>query len=537
MNKYLTDLRLGDLLSKTGIVSVKQMSEAVRTAGNRNLHFGQMLVRSGCLKSSDLSAGIAAQSAIRDKTIDRVAAGRALETACRTGVSFNEALRSIGATPGKVPTNRLGELIVESGLLTAEQCQNAIAKSLSTGLPVGRILVSNNLLSEDTLVGLLELQLRIRDGLLTREEAVSLIVSSPEKIYEPAQALSGQHSIRLGELMVRAGILTRTDVINVLEVGLHSNQRTGQLLVKFGFISDSLLECALNLQQMVENKFIRVEQASKCLKHAEEHGSSISEALVQLEMLTLPRASSQGNQNSTFGLTDRPPHGNPDSTFGAADRTSLTAMDSRTRKLIRSLRSAAEPPISPQLGIAYSALGRAYTRLAIRHIHYGDYHEAEWLYERILSIRERLVGQSDISLVTDLKSLTEVLVAQKKFGGAETTMRRALELLENNRPYDGAFFATCLNVLAMIYFEQGFYEDAEPLLTRALTLKELNYPPDHPELADTLRDYARLLAKTDRHFEAEKVYYQARTILLRQQNAEPESFFEKMYINAWQAMK
>jgi hypothetical protein len=86
MNKYLTDLRLGELLAKTGIVSVKQMSEAVRPAGNRNLHFGQMLVKSGCLKSSDLSAGIAAQSAIRDRTVDRVAAGKALETACRTGL-------------------------------------------------------------------------------------------------------------------------------------------------------------------------------------------------------------------------------------------------------------------------------------------------------------------------------------------------------------------------------------------------------------------------------------------------------------------
>ncbi|GAI12001.1 unnamed protein product, partial [marine sediment metagenome] len=79
---------------------------------------------------------------------------------------------------------------------------------------------------------------------------------------------------------------------------------------------------------------------------------------------------------------------------------------------------------------------------------------------------------------------------------------------------------TCLNMLAMIYFDQGFHKDAEPLLTRALTLKELHLGQEHPELADTLRDYAKLLAKTERNLEAEKVYFQARSILKRKQTSE-----------------
>jgi hypothetical protein len=540
MNKYLTDIRLGDLLTKTGIVSAKQVTDAVRTAGNKNLHFGQILVLSGCLKSSDLSAGIAAQSAIRDQTLDRRAASRALETACKNGISFNEALRSIGASPDTIPTNRLGDLIIDAGLLTAEQCHSAIDKSLSTGLPVGRILVSHNLLAEDMLLALLEVQLRIRDGLLTRQEAIATIAANPEKSREPQTETRSYRGIRLGELLVRAGILSRTDVINVLEVGLQANQKTGQLLIKFGFISASLLEKTLNLQQMVNNKFISIEQASKCLKHVEAHGISVSEALVQLDMLKLPGATSQGNPNLTlggagetagnkrgretadpkyFGLVEHRSATGLDSTFGEADRISWNAMDVRTRRLIRSLRSAAQPKLSPELGIAFGELTKAYKRLAVRHVHYHDYHEAEWIYERVLALRERLVGQLHPSLAIDLKRLCEIQISQRKFGNAERTIRRAVLLLEQSRPYNGVLLGTCLNMLAMIYFEQGFYQDAEPLLTRALTLKELNYPADHPELADTLRDYARLLAKTERFAEAEKVYFQARAILLRQQKA------------------
>jgi tetratricopeptide (TPR) repeat protein len=532
MNKYLTDIRLGDLLAKTGIVSVKQVNDAVKTAGNKNLHFGQILVLSGCLKSSDLSAGIEAQSAIRDKSVDSAKAGQALEKACREGMTFAEALMAVGATADSVPTNRLGELIIDSGLLTAEQCKNALDKSLSTGLPLGRILVTNNLLTEDVLDHLLEIQLRIRDELLTRKQALAVIASGPELLHEQHTIAPQAKIIRLGELLVRARILTRTDVMNVLEVGLHTKGKIGQLLVGFGFISPSLLECALNLQQMVENKFIGAEAAAKCLKHVEAHNTSISEALVQLDVLQLPKVSSQGSPdmapgsgshsavNRFFKASDSTAPTSFDSTFGEADQRSWNALDIRTRRLIRTLRSASESKPTADLSTAYGELIRTYRRLAEKHVQCQNYLEAEWLYERVLALKERVAGRSHVSLAADLKNLAEVQVTQRKVANAERTAQRAIFLLEQSLPYDGALLGTCLNMLAMIYFDQGFHKDAEPLLTRALTLKELHLGQEHPELADTLRDYAKLLAKTERIFEAEKVYFQARSILKRKQTSE-----------------
>ncbi|HEY9732535.1 MAG TPA: tetratricopeptide repeat protein [Drouetiella sp.] len=530
MSKYLTDIRLGDLLAKTGIVSAKQVNDAVKTAGNKNLHFGQILVLSGCLKLSDLSAGIEAQSAIRDRSIDSAAAGKALEKACREGMTFAEALQAVGADSAPVPTNRLGGLIIDSGLLTAQQCKSALDKSLSTGLPLGRILVTNNLLTEDLLDYLLEIQLRIRDDLLTREQALTLIAAGPDTLIEQHSAAPHTKIIRLGELLVRAKILTRTDVMNVLEVGLHTNGKIGQLLVGFGFISPPLLECALNLQQMVENKFICTEAAAKCLQYVEAHNTSISEALVQLEVLQLPKITSQGRADMTLGsgshsainkffkTFDTPVAS--DSTFGEADQRSWNALDMRTRRLIRSLRSISESKPSPALGTAYGELVRAYRRLAVKHLQYDNYLEAEWLYERVLALKERMFGRTHRSLAYDLKNLAQVQVAQNKLNNAERTVQRAIFLLEQSRPYDGALLGTCLNMLATIYYDQGFHKDAEPLLTRALTLKEMHFGQEHPELADTLRDYAKLLAKTERNFEAEKVYFQARSILKRQRTNE-----------------
>lgn len=536
MNKYLTDIRLGDLLAKTGVVTTKQINDAVRTAGNKNLHFGQILVLSGYLKTSDLAAGIEAQSAIRDRSVDRTAASKALEKACREGLTFNEALKAVGATAECIPTNRLGELIVDSGLLSAAQCKMAIDKSLSTGLPLGRILVTNNLISEDTLVNLLEVQMRVRDQLLTREQALTLIAAGPDKLSEKHMQVQRQKTVRLGELLVRAKILSRTDVINVLEVGLHANEKIGQLLVGFGFISPFLLECALNLQQMVENKFIRTADAAKCLKHIEAHNTSISETLVQLGVLQLPKLTSQGDPDSTiaganhsavnkfFNAADADPsRPRMDSTFGEADQTSWNALDKRTRRLVRSLRSVRECKPSDALCTAYGALVNSYKRLAVQHISAANLLEAEWIYERVVALKERVAGRFHLSLAVDLKNLADVQISQRKLGSAERSLQRAIALLEQSRSYNGALLAGCLNSLAMVYFDQGFHKDAEPLLTRALTLKELHFGQEHPELADTLRDYARLLAKTERNFEAEKVYFQARAILARQQKSEATS--------------
>ncbi|HEY9684021.1 MAG TPA: tetratricopeptide repeat protein [Oculatellaceae cyanobacterium] len=545
MTKYLSDIRLGDLLAKTGIVSAKQVADAVKTAGNKNLHFGQILVLSGCLKSSDLSAGLEAQSAIRDRTVDRSAATRALETACKSGITFNEALMSIGAMSVPMPTNRLGELLLEAGLITEEQCQFAVDRSLATGIPVGRILVSHNLLSDDALVNVLEIQLRIRDGLITRVEALDLIAQGSQpriEVLDPAESTS---SMRLGELLVRAGILSRTDVINALEMVLHTHQKTGQVLVKFGFITESLLECALNLQQMVENKFLRSDDAARVLKHVEANGSTISHALVELNLLKQPKIRSHQNPNATIDRLPPTQFANPigapfteesrTPTVQDLDSTSWNAMDTRTQRLVHSLRSAKEPALSQEVGIAYGELVKAYRRLAARHLYYNNYHEAEWLYERILSMKERTVGRAHLSNVVELVRLTEAQTAQRKFTAAAHSIKRAIQLLEKSQPYNGKVLASCLNTLAMIYFEQGFYQDAEPLLTRSLTIKELNYPAGDLEFADTLRDYARLLAKTNRVFESEKLYFQARSILLRNDRAEPENFFERAYVSALKA--
>lgn len=62
-------------------------------------------------------------------------------------------------------------------------------------------------------------------------------------------------------------------------------------------------------------------------------------------------------------------------------------------------------------------------------------------------------------------------------------------------------------------FQQGEFDQAEPLLRQALQLREETLGANNPELADSLRDFAKLLKKRGKVKEAEKHYQRAKVLL------------------------
>ncbi|HEY9714294.1 MAG TPA: hypothetical protein V6C72_12565, partial [Chroococcales cyanobacterium] len=312
MKRYLSDVRLGDLLVNAGVISIKQLGEAFRKVGNSNLYLGQMLVLCGFLKTQDLTAGLEAQSHIKDRLVDPRTARRALGLACKHSITFQEALVQLGVSLNSAAANKLGDLLLEAQLIEPEQLRASLEKSQATGLPLGRVLVLNFALPEKYLIRALEMQLRLRDGLITKEEAIERLANSASAGDDLEITFAEQHVIRLGELLVRAGILSKADVLNVLEVGLDKNQKIGQLFIKFGFLNDYLLEAALNLQQMIDNSFLHPQQAARCLAHVDAMSVPVSQALVELGYIKMTRRAPVSGVAGTSAMNP----GNPDSTFG-----------------------------------------------------------------------------------------------------------------------------------------------------------------------------------------------------------------------------
>ncbi len=283
--------RIGDLLVQAGILTQLQLSEAARSAKAKRIQIGQALVMNGVISPRDLQSVLEAQSNLRDKSVEPAEALRCLKIAYKLGASFKDILAEY-VSPKQTQTSKLGELLVESGLVSYEVLAKAVEQSYSTGLPLGRMLVLHETISNELLTLALDLQVRVRDEMMTRQEALTAIrtaagmapITPGSAEAKPAPAPEGprKKGLRIGELMVMAGVLTETDVMNALEWGLVNHQTIGKVLISQNLVSQTLLDAALSLQRMVDQENFEAAKASECLARIHGSGIALEEALAEI---------------------------------------------------------------------------------------------------------------------------------------------------------------------------------------------------------------------------------------------------------------
>ncbi|HIA55826.1 MAG TPA: tetratricopeptide repeat protein [Candidatus Melainabacteria bacterium] len=326
-----TNIRLGEICLQAGMLTQDQLQEAIRHSKGKRLQIGQILVMCGFLTPRDLQSVLTAQSMIRDKSIDFALAIRCLKIAFKMGSSFSEVLDNHEEAPArKAPTGRLGELLLEAGVLKWDQLSKAMEQSLQTGLPLGRMLVLHQVLTDAVLNSVLDIQVRLRDEMLSREEAVNAVrratglpssSSDTSTVEKPQPEGPRRRGIRLGEMLVLSGVLTETDVMNALEWGLVNQQSIGNVLINRSLITSELLEAALKLQKLVDESQLDALNAAECLGQIHESKISLEEAMENSKgerpdikpslsyekLLTLARVVNQEDIQAAFDLSSKSP--------------------------------------------------------------------------------------------------------------------------------------------------------------------------------------------------------------------------------------
>ncbi len=328
LKRSMTSSRLGDLLVQAGILTQAQLADAARSAKNKRIQIGQALVMNGLISPRDLQSVLEAQSMLRDKSVESAEALRCLKIAYKLGASFKDILSEY-VSPKRSQTSKLGELLVESGLVSYEVLAKAVEQSYSTGLPLGRMLVLHETISNDLLTLALDLQVRVRDEMMTRQEALTAIRTAAGlapiapgatiETVKPEKEAPRKKGLRLGELMVMAGVLTETDVMNALEWGLVNHQTIGKVLISQNLVSQELLDAALAIQKMADQENFEPTKASECLTRIHASGISLDEALAEMraektaqdttvtyeKLLMLARVISEDELETAFDLTTK----------------------------------------------------------------------------------------------------------------------------------------------------------------------------------------------------------------------------------------
>jgi CHAT domain-containing protein/Tfp pilus assembly protein PilF len=161
------------------------------------------------------------------------------------------------------------------------------------------------------------------------------------------------------------------------------------------------------------------------------------------------------------------------------------------------------------LGTEHRDVAAAITLLAGVYTGKGEYVKAEPLYRRALAISETALGKDHPSTAENLYELAILYYYQAKNVEAEPLFRRALDTYEKALGEDHPDTGAGLNGLAGLYRAQGKYADAEPLYKRALGIYEKALGEDHPDTAATLNNLALLYVSQGKYRDAEPLYKRA----------------------------
>lgn len=179
------------------------------------------------------------------------------------------------------------------------------------------------------------------------------------------------------------------------------------------------------------------------------------------------------------------------------------------------LYEQAEPLYQRALSLCERILGREHPEVAFPlngladlYRARGQYEQAEPLYQRAVRLWETL-GEEHPRIPCPLNNLAILYAQQGDFSQAEALLQRDLHVTEQRLGPPHPEMASPLNNLAILYRQQGKYDEAEPLLQRALSIDERTFGQDHPEIAHSLTNLAELYQAQGRYEEAEPLFQRA----------------------------
>jgi hypothetical protein len=286
-------VQIGQLLTKSGLLSPEQLAEALIRSKERGLPLGTILLTLGQLRQDQLRAAVEAQSLVNDGVVTSDMAVTALAKSSDERSSLDEALRALGAnSKAKGGTNRLGELLIDAGILKDDQLSDCLLTSRETGMPLGRVLIFKRIITDEVLVAALRAQRYIREGVIPREDAVDVLkkVNQKKISLDESMAEGGflrnrvKRSMPVGYLLVEAGYLSESSLAMCVEFSLSDNRTMVDTLVEQGFAVRPMAEAALVLQQLINHGTITKALACSALRIVDTKGVDANRALAESGM-------------------------------------------------------------------------------------------------------------------------------------------------------------------------------------------------------------------------------------------------------------
>ena len=94
--------------------------------------------------------------------------------------------------------------------------------------------------------------------------------------------MTAEHDVvRIGDLLVKAGILTEGDLAEAVQTAAEIGLPLGRVVVMGGFLNHEAMQAVIHAQSMIRDRFVKVDVAVQALKLVCEHGMTLEQGLLQ----------------------------------------------------------------------------------------------------------------------------------------------------------------------------------------------------------------------------------------------------------------
>jgi hypothetical protein len=255
------DIRLGTLLTQAGIVTETDVNKGKAVSDNCRIPLGKALVIQEKMSDSLVLAAVHAQWMLRDGFISKDDALEALRTCRRNRWNLPDALILMEIDAYASKGFRLGELLTKTNILGEDELRGLLSAAQASGLPLGRVMTTLDLISEQLLNEFLSTQEKIRNGETTLAKGLEHLSAVSEKI-----AAKENQGMLLGELLTKSGLISESELEEALTEARQRKRLLGVVLAEKGPVRPEHLSLSLRMQRDIRHGAMKPEAAIDLLK-------------------------------------------------------------------------------------------------------------------------------------------------------------------------------------------------------------------------------------------------------------------------------
>lgn len=184
-------LKLSELMRMAGLISESELAECMEIELFKNKSFGQVLREQGLATDELLENAMMLQGSVASGELKAYEAAEAMRLIAKENMLLHNAITSVTQRARSNSEIRLGELLIESCVLTRDAVEGTVSSSVTNNVKIGKMLLDAGLIQKSMLHRALRCQSLLKYGAVSKDQAVKILSCCKQKEQTLDQAIVG----------------------------------------------------------------------------------------------------------------------------------------------------------------------------------------------------------------------------------------------------------------------------------------------------------------------------------------------------------